>query len=157
MSRECLRIRIWRCLQSTVQPSRLLLIDDDRSLAALIAEYCRPAGFAVTPAFSGEDGIRMAREQYFLLIILDVMLPRIDGFEVLKRVRRTSDTPVLMLTTRGAAKDRIHGLENGADDYLPKPFQPAELLARIHSVSRRTLPKEVPAMFTLGDITMNDL
>src|ERR1700734_1344401 len=66
---------------SSEQPSRLLLIDDDRSLAALIAEYCRPGGFAVTPAFSGEDGIRMAREQYFLLIILDVVLPRIDGFE----------------------------------------------------------------------------
>jgi DNA-binding response OmpR family regulator len=144
-------------LQSSVQPSRLLLIDDDRSLAALIAEYCGPGGFEVTPAFCGEDGIRLAREQYFLLIILDVMLPRIDGFEVLKRIRRTSDTPILMLTTRGAAKDRIHGLESGADDYLPKPFQPAELLARIHSVLRRTLPKERPATFTLGDITVNEL
>jgi DNA-binding response OmpR family regulator len=143
-------------LKSPVQPSRLLLIDDDRSLAALIADYCGPGGFEVTPAFSGEDGIRLAREQYFLLIILDVMLPRIDGFEVLKRIRRTSDTPILMLTTREAAKDRIHGLESGADDYLPKPFQPAELLARIHSVLRRTLPKEGPATFTLGDITVNE-
>src|SRR3984885_3066547 len=143
-------------LPASVDPSNLLLIDDDRSLASLIADYCGPGGFEVTPAFSGEDGVRLAREQYFLLIILDVMLPRIDGFEVLKRIRRTSDTPILMLTTRGAAKDRIHGLESGADDYLPKPFQPAELLARIHSVLRRTLPKEGPVTFTLGDITVNE-
>jgi len=142
--------------QSSLQSSNLLLIDDDRSLAALIAEYCGPGGFAVTAAFSGEDGIRLARQQYFLLIILDVMLPGIDGFEVLKRIRRSSDTPILMLTTRGAAKDRIHGLESGADDYLPKPFQPEELLARIHSILRRTLPKESPAKFTLGDITINE-
>lgn len=144
-------------IPSSVQPSRLLLIDDDRSLAALIAEYCGPGGFAVTPAFTGEDGIRLARQQYFLLIILDVMLPGIDGFEVLKRIRRSSDTPILMLTTRGAAKDRIHGLESGADDYLPKPFQPEELLARIHSILRRTLPKETPSTLTLGDITINEL
>jgi DNA-binding response OmpR family regulator len=143
--------------QSSAQPSRLLLIDDDRSLAALIAEYFGPAGFAVTPAFSGEDGIRLARQQYFLLIILDVMLPGIDGFEVLRRIRRTSETPILMLTTRGAAKDRIHGLESGADDYLPKPFQPEELLARIHSILRRTLPKEGAATLILGDVTMNEL
>jgi two-component system response regulator CpxR len=142
--------------QSFLHPSRLLLIDDDRSLAALIAEYFGPAGLAVAPAFSGEDGIRLARQQYFVLIILDVMLPGIDGFEVLKRIRRTSDTPILMLTTRGAAKDRIHGLESGADDYLPKPFQPEELLARIHSILRRTLPKGSPATLTLGDITIND-
>ena len=146
-----------RPLQSSLYPSRLLLIDDDRSLAALIAEYFGPAGFAVTPTFSGEDGIRIARQQYFLLIILDVMLPGIDGFEVLKRIRRTSGTPILMLTTRGAAKDRIYGLESGADDYLPKPFQPEELLARIHSILRRTLPKESPSALTLGDITINEL
>src|ERR1700739_4662489 len=144
-------------LKSSLHLPRLLLIDDDRSLAALIAEYFRPAGFAVTPAFSGEDGIRLARQQYFLLIILDVMLPGIDGFEVLKRIRRASETPILMLTTRGAAKDRINGLESGADDYLPKPFQPEELLARIHSILRRTLPKESPTTLTLGDITINDL
>ena len=93
-------------LQASVQPSRLLLIDDDRSLAAPIADYCGPGGFEVTAAFSGEDGIRLAREQYFLLIILDVMLPRIDGFEVLKRIRRPSDTPILMLTTR--SRKRSH-------------------------------------------------
>jgi two-component system response regulator CpxR len=144
-------------IQSSSNPSRLLLIDDDRSLAALIAEYFGPAGFAVTPAFRGEDGICLARQQYFLLIILDVMLPGIDGFEVLKRIRRTSETPVLMLTTRGAAKDRIHGLQSGADDYLPKPFQPEELLARIHSILRRTLPKESPATLTIGDIAINEL
>src|SRR6201998_3781422 len=143
--------------QSFLHPSRLLLVDDDRSLAALIADYFGPAGFAVTAAFSGEDGVSLARQQYFLLIILDGMLPGIDGFEVLKRIRRTSETPILMLTTRGAAKDRIHGLESGADDYLPKPFQPEELLARIHSILRRTRPRESPGTLTIGDITMNEL
>ncbi|WP_345945300.1 response regulator transcription factor [Granulicella sp. dw_53] len=136
--------------------SPLLLIDDDRSLAVLLTEYCGPGGFSITAANTGEDGIRVARQQYFLLIILDVMLPGIDGFEVLRRIRSTSNTPILMLTTRGAAKDRIHGLEHGADDYLPKPFQPEELLARINSILRRVHPKEAPAGFSVGDVTLNE-
>ncbi|MBB5062887.1 response regulator transcription factor [Granulicella mallensis] len=143
--------------QMPVQPSRLLLIDDDRSLAALITEYCGSGGFSITAADTGEDGIRLAQQQYFLLIILDVMLPGIDGFEVLRRIRYSSNTPILMLTTRGAAKDRIHGLESGADDYLPKPFQPEELLARIQSILRRVHPRENLATFTLGDLTVNNL
>jgi DNA-binding response OmpR family regulator len=137
--------------------SPLLLIDDDRSLASLIAEYCATGGFSITSALSGEDGLRMARQQFFMLIVLDVMLPGIDGFEVLKRLRQTSKTPILMLTTRGAAMDRVHGLENGADDYLAKPFQPEELVARIKTILRRVFPKDDAAKLMLGDVTVDEL
>jgi DNA-binding response OmpR family regulator len=140
-----------------IQLSPLLLIDDDRSLASLIAEYCAAGGFSITSALSGEDGIRMARQQFFMLVVLDVMLPGIDGFEVLKRLRQSSKTPILMLTTRGAAMDRVHGLESGADDYLAKPFQPEELVARIKTILRRVYPKDAAAKLIFGDITVDEL
>jgi two-component system response regulator CpxR len=139
------------------QLSPLLLIDDDRSLASLIAEYCAAGGFSIASALSGEDGIRLARQQFFMLIVLDVMLPGIDGFEVLKRLRQTSNTPILMLTTRGAAMDRVHGLESGADDYLAKPFQPEELVARIKTILRRVYPKDDAAKLIFGDVTIDEL
>ena len=135
----------------------LLLIDDDRSLASLISEYCGGGGFSVVSAQNGEEGLRLTRQQPFTLIILDVMLPGANGFEVLERLRRVTDTPVLMLTTRGASKDRIRGLEAGADDYLPKPFQPEELLARIRSILRRSrTDRHAPARVTIGDLTLDD-
>jgi two-component system response regulator CpxR len=140
-----------------IQLSPLLLIDDDRSLASLIAEYCAAGGFSITSALSGEDGLRMARQQFFMLIVLDVMLPGIDGFEVLRRLRQTSKTPILMLTTRGAAMDRVHGLESGADDYLAKPFQPEELVARIKTILRRVYPKDAAAKLIFGDVTVDEL
>jgi two-component system response regulator CpxR len=138
------------------QPSPLLLIDDDRSLASLIAEYCAAGGFSITSALNGEEGIRLARQQYFQLIILDVMMPGIDGFEVLKRLRSSSNIPVLMLTTRGAAMDRVQGLEDGADDYLAKPFQPEELIARIKSILRRVSPKDVASKLSIADLTVDE-
>jgi len=142
-------------LQET-QLSPLLLIDDDRSLASLIAEYCEEGGFAITSALSGEDGIRLARQQFFQIIILDVMLPGIDGFEVLKRLRQTSRTPILMLTTRGASMDRVRGLDEGADDYLPKPFQPEELVARLKTILRRSAPRELTSKYAIGDLTVDE-
>jgi DNA-binding response OmpR family regulator len=138
------------------QLSPLLLIDDDRSLASLVAEYCAAGGFSITSALNGEEGIRLARQQYFQLIILDVMMPGIDGFEVLKRLRGSSNIPILMLTTRGAAMDRVQGLEGGADDYLAKPFQAEELVARIKSILRRVYPKEVTTTLSIGDLTVDD-
>jgi DNA-binding response OmpR family regulator len=144
-------------LSAPVQLSPLLLIDDDRSLASLVTEYCAAGEFSVTSALTGEDGIRMARQQYFMLIILDVMLPGIDGFEVLKRLRQTSKTPILMLTTRGAAMDRVRGLESGADDYLAKPFQPEELVARIKTILRRVYPEDGAAKLAVRDITLDEL
>lgn len=116
---------------------RVLLIDDDRKLARLIRDYLGPMGYAVTAVHTGPEGVSQAVEGHWHAVILDVMLPGLDGFEVLKQIRRHSDVPVLMLTARGDEADRIVGLEIGADDYLPKTFSPRELLARLRAVTRR--------------------
>ncbi|MBK8016610.1 MAG: response regulator transcription factor [Betaproteobacteria bacterium] len=122
---------------------RLLIVEDDAALAAMVAEYLGTAGYAVTHASTGAEGLRQAAAGTFDLVILDVMLPDIDGFDVCRSLRSRSQVPVLMLTARGDPADRIVGLELGADDYLPKPFEPRELLARIRAVMRRGRP--VPA------------
>ncbi len=118
-------------------PSRLLVIDDDRKLCRLIADYLEPMGYAVSAVHNGPDGVNKAVGEPWQAIILDLMLPGMDGFEVLKRIRSKSDVPVLMLTARGDEADRIVGLEIGADDYLPKTFSTRELLARLRAVTRR--------------------
>ena len=116
---------------------RILLIEDDPRLAEMVAEYLGEAGFRVAVAAEGRAGLeRLAREPYDALV-LDLMLPDIDGLEVCRQLRATSDTPVLMLTARGDTMDRVVGLEIGADDYLPKPFEPRELLARLRAILRR--------------------
>src|SRR5437899_4859463 len=116
---------------------RILLIEDDPRLAEMVSEYLGEAGFRVSIAAAGRAGLeRLAREP-FDAVVLDLMLPDMDGLEVCREVRAKSDTPVLMLTARGDAADRIVGLEIGADDYLPKPFQPRELLARLRAILRR--------------------
>ena len=116
---------------------RLLVIDDDQELCTLIREYLTPHGYEIVAVHDGLSGIDRALAEPFEAVILDVMLPEIDGFEVLKRLRRETDVPVLMLTARGEETDRIVGLEMGADDYLPKTFSPRELLARLRAVTRR--------------------
>lgn len=116
---------------------KLLVIDDDRELCWLIRDYLEPLGYAVTAVHTGPEGLERALGEEFQAIILDVMLPGLDGFEVLKRIRAKSDVPVLMLTARGEEADRIVGLEVGADDYLPKTFSTRELLARLRAVTRR--------------------
>ena len=118
-------------------PARVLLIDDDRKLCRLIADYLDAMGYAVTAVHTGPEGVRAATEETWNAVILDVMLPGLDGFEVLKQIRIKSDVPVLMLTARGDEADRIVGLEIGADDYLPKTFSTRELLARLRAVMRR--------------------
>ena len=118
---------------------RLLVIDDDQELCALIQEYLTPHGYDVVAVHDGLSGIDRALAEPFDAVILDVMLPEIDGFEVLRRLRRAAEMPVLMLTARGEETDRIVGLEMGADDYLPKTFSPRELLARLRAVIRRTV------------------
>src|SRR5215471_17223671 len=117
---------------------RLLVIDDDRKLCRLIGEYLEPLGYAVSAVHTGPEGVEEAARENWQAIILDVMLPGMDGFEVLKAIRKTSDVPVLMLTARGDEADRIVGLEIGADDYLPKTFSTRELLARLRAVTRRS-------------------
>jgi DNA-binding response OmpR family regulator len=116
---------------------RVLVIDDDKKLCRLIKDYLEPMGYDVAAAHTGPDGVERAANAPWHAVILDVMLPGLDGFEVLKQIRRTSDVPVLMLTARGDEADRIVGLEIGADDYLPKTFSTRELLARLRAVTRR--------------------
>lgn len=119
-------------------PTRVLLIDDDRKLCRLIGEYLDAMGYAVSAVHTGPEGVQLAAREPWDAIILDVMLPGLDGFQVLQQIRRQSDVPVLMLTARGDEADRIVGLEIGADDYLPKTFSTRELLARLRAVTRRT-------------------
>lgn len=125
---------------STGTPSaiRILVIDDDRKLCRLIRDYLTPMGYAVEAVHTGPEGVERATGEPWQAVILDLMLPGLDGFEVLKRIRAKADVPVLMLTARGDEADRIVGLEIGADDYLPKTFSTRELLARLRAVTRRS-------------------
>jgi DNA-binding response OmpR family regulator len=121
--------------------ARLLLVDDDRDFAGLLREYLTPMGYQVEAAHDGPAGVARATGESWQAVILDVMLPGMDGFEVLKRIRKESDVPVLMLTSRGDEMDRIVGLEVGADDYVPKTFSMRELLARLRAVTRRAVTR----------------
>jgi DNA-binding response OmpR family regulator len=116
------------------------MIEDDQGLSAMVAEYLAPLGVRITACPTAADGLRLLGRESFDALILDVMLPDLDGFEVCRRVRAESDLPILMLTARGDEMDRIVGLEIGADDYLPKPFNPRELLARLRAILRRRAP-----------------
>ena len=116
---------------------RILLIDDDVKLAELLAQYFAQFDFELESATRPSDGLAMLGDTDYELVILDIMLPEMDGFEVCKTIRRDSNIPIIMLTARGEVMDRIVGLELGADDYLPKPFEPRELVARIHGVLKR--------------------
>jgi DNA-binding response OmpR family regulator len=116
---------------------RILLIEDDDRLARMVAEYLREAGFKVSVLGTAEHGERSLRREPFDAVILDLMLPDADGLDVCRRIRADSGIPILMLTARGDPFDRVVGLELGADDYLPKPFEPRELLARLRAILRR--------------------
>jgi two-component system, OmpR family, response regulator CpxR len=124
---------------------KILLVDDDVELCKLLEELLVRDGYAVEAAHTGRDGLERARSVNPDLVVLDVMLPGIDGFEVLRQLRKTHHTPVLMLTARGDDVDRIIGLELGADDYLAKPFNPRELTARIRAILRRVEMRNSPA------------
>lgn len=128
--------------------TRLLMIDDDKKLCRLVSTYLEPLGFDVIPVHTGPEGVERATAEgeTWHAVILDVMLPGMDGFEVLRRIRARSHVPVLMLTARGDEMDRIVGLEVGADDYLPKTFSTRELLARLRAVLRRAALATAPAV-----------
>src|SRR5215469_1381001 len=134
---------------------RILVIDDDVELCHLVGEYLRAEGFITESVHDGESGLEKATAGEYVLAVLDVMLPGINGFEVLRRIRAVSRLPVLLLTARGEDVDRIVGLEIGADDYLPKPFNPRELVARIRAILRRAKPGKaadaVPEVISVGD------
>ena len=121
---------------------KILMVDDDQKLCRLVADYLEPMGYEVEAAHDGTQGLQMIIDGDYHAVILDVMMPQMDGFEVLRRLRQESDIPVLMLTARGEETDRIVGLEMGADDYLPKTFSSRELLARLRAVTRRHIVSE---------------
>lgn len=133
-------------LRPPPQP-RVLVIDDDEELSTLLSDYLGRFGFLVATASHPEQGLRALKAQPPDILVLDVMLPVIDGFAVCRKVRETSRVPIIMLTARGEVADRVLGLELGADDYLPKPFEPRELVARIQAVLRRGAPDDETQRF----------
>ncbi|NBV20969.1 MAG: DNA-binding response regulator [Proteobacteria bacterium] len=141
--------------------TRILIIDDDRKLCRLIKDYLEPLGYSVQAVHTGPEGAERATAESWQAVVLDLMLPGCDGFEVLRRIRTRSAVPVLMLTARGEEADRIVGLELGADDYLPKTFSTRELLARLRAVTRRTTQSgtgaasEADEIVSAGDLQIN--
>jgi two-component system, OmpR family, phosphate regulon response regulator OmpR len=138
---------------------RVLLIEDDSRLAGMVAEYLGKAGFRVIHAANGARGLALHGQEPVDVVILDLMLPDTDGLDICRQIRARSDSPILMLTARGDPDDRIKGLEIGADDYLPKPFEPRELLLRLNNILKRVVvaaPIEpAPDIVTFGDFTFH--
>jgi len=134
--------------------TRVLLVDDDVALAGMLREYLQAEGFDATTAHDGEAGVEEALSGRYAIVVLDVMLPRLNGVEALRRIRARSRVPVLMLTAKGDDVDRIVGLELGADDYVPKPCTPRELVARLRAILRRS---EVGAAGPGGPVTTGPL
>ncbi len=136
-------------------PSRVLLIDDDARLLELLASYLGQNGVTLTAASDGPRGLAALEAGAFDAVLLDVMMPGMDGLEVCKRIRAKSNIPVIMLTAKGDETDRVVGLEIGADDYISKPFSPRELLARLRAVLRRANPEVVAEQLKVGQITVD--
>src|SRR5438552_6234895 len=138
---------------------RILVIDDDVELCELVAEYLEPDGYHVDAAHDGVEGVKRALAEEYSLAVVDYMLPGLNGFEVLRQIRAVSRLPIVMLTARGDDVNRIIGLQLGADDYLPKPFNPLELVARINAVLRRAQPGpdqiRSEEVLVVGDVKMD--
>lgn len=138
--------------------AEVLVIEDDQTVNALICQNLEAEGFRVERAYDGRDGIDLALRDHFDLILLDVMMPKLDGFEVLSRLRQRKQTPVLMLTAKGGEQDRICGFQSGADDYLIKPFNMAELTLRIEAILRRTRVVSKPTVsLVCGSMSLNPI
>jgi DNA-binding response OmpR family regulator len=133
---------------------KILIIDDDEKLCNLIKEYLEKTGYEIITSFHPFDGIKKVEKEQPDLVILDIMLPEMDGFEVCRKLREKSNIPVIMLTARGEVTDRVVGLEIGADDYLPKPFEPRELAARIKTILRRIQPEIKTPKVQAGRLTL---
>ena len=150
-------------MQTQVKPTteQLLVIDDDVELCKLVTRYLTQEGFQIASVNGGASGAELALSGNYALVVLDVMMPGVNGFDVLRRIRAESRIPVLMLTAKGDALDRVLGLEMGADDYLPKPFNPQELAARIRAILRRAKPaatdsgQPVATPIVVGDVEMD--
>jgi two-component system OmpR family response regulator len=133
---------------------RILVVEDEADLLGALAKTLREEGYAVDTAADGEEGLFKAESWAYDALVLDVMLPKLDGWELLRRLRRTRKTPVVMLTARDAARDRVRGLDNGADDYVVKPFDLPELLARLRAVIRRSSGQAHNAI-EIGPVTID--
>ncbi len=138
---------------NAVEDPHLLVVDDDERLRTLLQRYLSSNGFRVSSAATAADARALMKSMAFDLLILDVMMPGESGFELTKSVRANSSVPILMLTAKGEAEDRIRGLEHGADDYLPKPFEPRELLLRLSALLRRAAP---PAQKAIAEVRMGE-
>lgn len=134
---------------------KALVVDDDRVLADVLAFTLRREGFQVIQAYDGEGALQRWAEEQPDLIVLDVNMPRVDGFAVCRRIREQSDTPIILLTVRGEEDDIVHGLSLGADDYVTKPFSPRQLVARAHAVLRRAGRSVAPAVRQAGELTLD--
>ena len=137
--------------------SRVLIADDNRQIVSVLEEYATKEGFTVITAYDGEEALKKALAEDLDIILLDVMMPHIDGFEVCREIRKNSAVPIIMVTARGEDFERIMGLDNGADDYIVKPFSPAEVMARIRAVLRRISPDQTLSGQTLQyeDLSIN--
>jgi DNA-binding response OmpR family regulator len=133
----------------------ILVVDDDPKIAQLVRAYLEREGFSVVTAGNGLDALAEVREARPRLIVLDLMLPELDGLSVARRVREDSDVPILMLSARGSVADRVHGIAEGADDYLAKPFSPAELVVRVKAILRRTAAPPAREALRLGDVVID--
>jgi DNA-binding response OmpR family regulator len=140
--------------RTTTMPARVLLADDDVELATMLGEYLGGDGFNITVVHDGEAAVRHALSGEHSVIVLDVMMPKLDGIEALRRIRMSSQVPVIMLTARGDDVDRILGLELGADDYVPKPCTPRELSARVRAILRRLNMQADTGPLKAGPITL---
>lgn len=141
-------------ITNSALPMRVLVIEDEFSLRETVVETLREEGFAVDYSGDGEEGLYKALECDYDAILLDIMLPKLDGWNVLQSLRKRKQTPVLMLTARDSVEDRIKGLDQGADDYLPKPFDLAEMIARTRAVARRSGGQRNPVL-TAGEVSVN--
>ncbi len=121
-----------------ISPAKVLIVDDERNIVDLVALYARQAGYAVLQAYDGATALELVERERPAIVVLDLMLPQVNGWDVCKRLRQKSDVPIIMLTARSDDVDKIVGLELGADDYLTKPFNPRELMSRIKAILRRT-------------------
>jgi DNA-binding response OmpR family regulator len=134
--------------------AQVLLADDDVELSGMLREYLEREGFGVSVVHDGEDAARLALSGSYQIVVLDVMMPKVDGIEALRLIRQSSQVPVIMLTARGDDVDRIVGLELGADDYVPKPCTPRELVARLRAILRRAQPGAEGGPLEIGGVTL---
>ena len=136
----------------------VLIADDNLQIVSILKEYCKKNNFNVTLAYDGEETLEKIRNNKFDIVLLDIMMPKKNGFDVCKEVRTFSNVPIIMITARGEDFERIMGLETGADDYIVKPFSPGEVIARIHAILRRVIPNEnisQEKIFSYDNLTIN--